>query len=90
MDFVNGGAGAGAPTHLEKSIMSKKAKLVVTVWKGLVDSVISDTPISAVLLVVDRDSEKTEFQELEIEVNPEKVDESYAEAETFWGQEDDD
>ena len=61
-----------------------KPKIVVNIWKGLVDSVISDTPINADLLVVDRDSDKTEFQELEIEVNPEKVVESYAVAEKFW------
>ena len=34
--------------------------------------------------MVDHDPEKTEFQEFEIEVSPEKVVESYAEAEAFW------
>jgi hypothetical protein len=37
--------------------------------------------------VVDRDSERTEFQELDIEVSPEKVVASYAEAKEFWKEE---
>ncbi len=68
----------------------KKPRIVINVWKGLVDSVISDTPINADILVVDRDSERTEFQELDIEVNPEKVAASYAEAKEFWEEEADD
>jgi hypothetical protein len=38
-------------------------------------------------LVVDRDSERTEFQEYQIEINAEKVAQSYAEAEKFWEEE---
>jgi len=37
--------------------------------------------------VVDRDSERTEFQELDIEVNLEKVAESYSEVREFWEKE---
>jgi hypothetical protein len=65
----------------------KKPKIVINVWKGLVDSVIIDTPIKADILVVDRDSERTEFQELDIEINPNKVAASYAEAKEFWEEE---
>ena len=68
----------------------RKPKIVINVWKGLVDSIISDTPINAEFLVVDRDSERTEFQEIDIEVNPKKVAASYAEAEEFWKEEETD
>lgn len=61
-----------------------KTKIVVVVQRGLVDSVMSDMHINAEILVEDDDGEKTEFQELQIEVNPEKVAQSYAEAETFF------
>lgn len=69
---------------------SKKPRMVINVWKGLVDTVISDSPIDADILVVDRDGDKTEFQELDIEVSPEKVSENYAEAEEFWKEEETD
>ncbi len=62
----------------------RKTKIVVIIQKGLVDSVISDMHINAEILVEDHDGDKTEFQELEIEVNPEKVAGSYAEAEKSW------
>ena len=65
-------------------------KIVVIISKGLVDAVLSDAPINADLLVVDRDADKTEFQEYQIEVNPEKVAESYVEAEKFWEEESND
>jgi hypothetical protein len=67
----------------------KKPRIVINVWKGLVDSVISDALIKADILVVDRDSERTEFQELDIEVNPDKVTAIYAEAKEFREEEDD-
>jgi hypothetical protein len=65
----------------------RKPGIVVNIWRGLVDSVISDIPINADLLVVDCGSERTGFQEHDIEVNPEKVAESYVEAEKFWEEE---
>jgi hypothetical protein len=37
--------------------------------------------------VEDHDPDKTEFQEYEIEVNPEKVAESFVAAQKFWGEE---
>lgn len=90
MNFVeSGGAGMGRLSHLRETIVSRKPRIVITVWKGLVDYVVSDIPIEADVVVVDRDDDKTEFQEFEIEVNPEKVDESYAEAEKFWKEDDD-
>ncbi len=58
--------------------------MVVVVHKGLVESVIRDMHINAEILVEDQDDDKTEFQEIEIEVDPEKVADSYAEAEKFW------
>ena len=80
---------SGPDSHhsIPRILYQSKAKIVVNIWKGLVDSVITDTPINADLLVVDRDSERTEFQEYDIEVNSEKVAESYAEAEKFWEEE---
>jgi len=65
----------------------KKPRIVVIIRRGLVDSVISNTPIHADLLVEDHDPDKTEFQEYEIEVNPEKVAESFVAAQKFWGEE---
>lgn len=90
MNFVEGGgAGMGRLSHLRETIVSRKPRIVITVWKGLVDSVVSDIPMEADVVVADHDDAKSEFQELEIEVNPEKVDESYAEAEKFWKEDDD-
>jgi hypothetical protein len=64
-----------------------KPRIVVIIEKGLVDAVISDIPINADLLVVDCDGDKTEFQEYEIKVNPEKVAESFVAAQKFWEEE---
>ena len=79
--------GPGSHQSIPRIPYQQKTKIVVNIWKGLVDSVITDTPINADLLVVDRDSERTEFQEYDVEVNPEKVAQSYAEAEKFWEEE---
>jgi hypothetical protein len=65
----------------------RNTKIVVIVHKGLVDSVITDMHIHAEILVEDHDDDKTEFQEIEIEVDPEKVAESYGEAEKFFKEE---
>ncbi len=90
MNMVEGGdAGMRRLSHLREAIVSRKPRIVITVWKGLVDSVVSDIPMEADVVVADHDDDKSEFQELEIEVNPEKVDESYAEAEKFWKEDDD-
>jgi hypothetical protein len=68
----------------------KNPKIVINVWKGLVDSIVSDLPINAKILLVDRDSDRIEFQEIDIEVNPKKVAASYVEAKEFWEEEEND
>ena len=54
---------------------------------GIIKELTHRAGINADILVVDRDGEKTEFQELDIEVNPDKVTASYAEAKEFWEEE---
>jgi len=61
-----------------------RTKIVVIIRRGHVESVLSDAHLNVDLLVVDQDSERTEFRELGIGVDPEKVAESYAGAEKFW------
>ena len=65
----------------------RKPRIVINVWKGLVDSIITDASTSMNALVVDQDGEKTEFQELEIQVDLQTVAENYAAAEKFWKKE---
>lgn len=60
---------------------------MINVWKGLVDSIISDCSIDVAILVVDNDGDKTEFQEREIQVDPENVAESFAAAQKSWRKE---
>lgn len=62
----------------------RKPRIVITIWRGLVDSIFSDIPVNADVLVVDRDPDRTSFEEFQIETNPEKVAEKYADAEEFW------
>ncbi len=62
----------------------RKSKLVINLWKGLVDSVIADSSINVDILVVDNDGERTEFQDREIQVDPENVAETFAAAQKFW------
>jgi len=61
-----------------------KTKIVVIIRRGHVESVLSDAHLNVQLLVEDHGPDKTEFREIEIEVDPEKVAESYAGAEKFW------
>lgn len=76
--------------YSSNSLSAKEAQDSYKCLEGLVDSIVSDLPISAGIPVVDRDSDRIEFQELDIEVNLEKVLESYAQAEKFWEQEEND
>lgn len=61
----------------------RNPRIVINLWKGLVDSIISDSSMHADVLVVDQDGEKTQFQEREVQADPEKVAETYALAGNF-------
>jgi hypothetical protein len=65
-------------------------RIVINVWKGLVDSIISDSSINVDILVVDNDGERTEFQERELQVDPENVAETFAAAQKSWKEEEPD
>jgi hypothetical protein len=65
----------------------RKPRIVINLWKGLVDSIISDSSINVDVLVEDNDGDKTEFQEREVQVDPEKVAETFAAAERNWKEE---
>ena len=58
----------------------REPRIVINVWKGLVDSIISDCSMNVAVLVVDNDGDKTKFQEREIQVDPENVAETFAAA----------
>ena len=68
----------------------RTSKIVINLWKGLVDSVISDSSMNADVLVADQDDGKTEFQEREIQVDPENVAETFAAAQKSWKEEEPD
>jgi len=61
-----------------------KTRVVVSVSAGLIKSVMSDSHLNVDLLAVDHDPGSAKYQKYQIEVNPEKVAESYAEAKKFW------
>jgi hypothetical protein len=62
----------------------RKSRIVINLWKGLVDSIICDSSINADVLVVDQDGERTEFQEREIQVDSENVAETFVAAQQFF------
>jgi hypothetical protein len=68
----------------------KKPRIVVTIHRGLLDSVVSDAPINITILKVDEDTDDTVYREESIEVNPDYVARKYAEAQKFWEEESDD
>ncbi len=59
-------------------------RMVINLWKDRVDSIISDSSINVDILVVGNDGERTEFQEREMQVDPENVAETFAAAQKFW------
>jgi hypothetical protein len=61
-----------------------KTKIVVTIHRGLLASVVSDAPINITILKVDEDIDDTIYREESIEVNPDYVARKYAEAQKFW------
>jgi len=64
-----------------------KTRIVVTIHRGLLASVVSDAPINITILKVDEDTDDTVYREETIEVDPDYVARKYAEAEKFWGEE---
>lgn len=54
----------------------RTARMVINIWKGLVDSVISNYSMPVEILVVDQDGERTEYYEREIQVDPQTVAET--------------
>ena len=65
----------------------KKPRIVVTIHRGLLASVVSDAPINITVLKVDEDTDDTIYREESLEVNPDYVAQKYAEAEKFWEEE---
>jgi len=64
-----------------------KTRMVITIHRGLLASVVSDAPINITILKVDEDTDDTIYREENIEVDPDYVIRRYAEAEKFWGEE---
>lgn len=65
----------------------RTGRIVINVWKGLVDSIICNSAINADVLVMVDDDGKTEFYQREIQVDSEHVAETFAAAEKFWRKE---
>ena len=66
----------------------KKPRMVITIHRGLLASVVTDAPINITVLKVDEDVDDTIYREEDIEVNPNFVTEKFAEAKEFWEAED--
>jgi hypothetical protein len=64
-----------------------KTKIVVTIHRGLLASVVSDAPINITILKVDEDTDDTIYREESLEVDPDYVARKFAEAEKFWEEE---
>jgi hypothetical protein len=67
-----------------------KIKIVVTIHRGLLASVVSDVLIDITILKVDEDTDDTVYREESIEINPAYVARRYAEAQKFWVEESND
>lgn len=65
----------------------KKPRMVITIHRGLLASVVTDAPINVTVLKVDEDADDTIYREEDIEVDPDYVAEKFAEAEKFWEEE---
>ena len=68
----------------------RKPRMVITIHRGLLASVVSDVPVDITILKVDEDTDDTIYREESIEVDPDYVAEKYAEAEKFWEEEEND
>jgi len=62
----------------------KKPRMVITIHRGLLASVVTDVPVDITILKVDEDTDDTIYREESIEVNPDYVARKFAEAEKFW------
>jgi hypothetical protein len=68
----------------------RKPRIVVTIHRGLLASVVSDDPINITILKVDEDTDDTIYREESLEVDPDYVARKFAEAEEFREEEADD
>jgi hypothetical protein len=68
----------------------RKPRIVVTIHRGLLASVVTDVPIDITILKVDEDADDTIYREESLDVNPDYVLKKFAEAETFWEEEEND
>lgn len=68
----------------------KKPRMVITIHRGLLASVVTDIPIDITILKVDEDTDDTIYREEDIEVAPDYVAEKFAEAKEFWEEEEND
>jgi hypothetical protein len=62
----------------------KKPRMVITIHRGLLASVVTDAPVDVSILKVDEDVDDTIYREEGLEVNPDFVAKKFAEAEEFW------
>jgi hypothetical protein len=68
----------------------KKPRMVITIHRGLLASVVSNVLIDISILKVDDDTDDTIYREESLEVNPDFVARKFAEAEAFWEEEEND
>jgi len=68
----------------------RKPRMVITIHRGLLASVVTDAPIDITVLKVDEDADDTIYREEDIDVAPDYVAEKFAEAEKFWEEESND
>jgi hypothetical protein len=68
----------------------RKPRMVITIHRGLLASVVTDVLIDITILKVDEDADDTIYREESLEVNPGYVARKFAEAEKFWEEEADD
>ena len=69
------------------TLPAKETRIVVTIHRGLLASVVSDVPIDITILKVDEDTDDTIYREESLEVDPDYVAQKFAEAEKFWEEE---
>ncbi|MGA2227054.1 MAG: hypothetical protein ABSH41_21675 [Syntrophobacteraceae bacterium] len=65
----------------------KKPKMVITIHRGLLASVVTDVSIDISILKVDEDTDDTIYREESLGVDPDYVAQKFAEAEKFWEEE---
>ncbi len=65
----------------------RKPRMVITIHRGLLASVVTDASINITVLKVDEDTDDTIYREEDIEVDADYVAEKFDEAEEFWEEE---